>query len=97
MRRDDTIQAGLLAEKIAEENHETSDTPASSKTDSGPPQDTPGGLPIPKTVVEKVEPENPSHGEVPGTAAYDIRTEDAQPDEVRVAPEVTRMNLEGVL
>jgi len=31
-------------------------------------QDTPGGLPIPKTVVEKVEPENPSHGEVPGKA-----------------------------
>lgn len=77
-------------------------------------QDTPGGLPIPKTVVEKVEPENPSHGEVPGkciitsseqhrlmmysgTAAFDIRTEDAAPDEVRTAPDITRANLEGVL
>lgn len=32
-----------------------------------------------------------------GTAAYDIRTEDATPDEVRTAPDITRANLEGVL
>jgi len=32
-----------------------------------------------------------------GTAAFDIRTEDAAPDEVRTAPDITRANLEGVL
>ncbi|RAL63212.1 hypothetical protein DID88_004290 [Monilinia fructigena] len=42
---------------------------------------TPGDLPIPKTVVERVD-SVPSHGEVPGTAAYELRKEDAQPDDI---------------
>jgi len=42
--------------------------------------------PIPITRVEKVDDE-PRHGEVPGTPAYDIRTRDAVPDEVEVVPE----------
>lgn len=49
---------------------------------------------IPKMVVEKVD-EEPSHGEVPGTAAYDMRQADAQPDVVIQAPEVARVPLEG--
>ena len=40
---------------------------------------TPGDLPIPTTKVEKVDSE-PSHGEVPGTKAFDLRKEDAEPD-----------------
>lgn len=40
----------------------------------------PGGSPIPKTVVQKLDPTSPSHGEVPGTAAYSIRAADAAPD-----------------
>lgn len=59
---------------------------------------TPGGTPmppIPKTVVELVDPDQPSHGEVPGTAAYEMRMADAAPDEVLEAPEETRQNLEG--
>lgn len=43
---------------------------------------TPGGSPIPKTVVERVD-DKPAHGEVEGTAAFDMRKEDAQPDEVK--------------
>jgi len=43
---------------------------------------TPGGTPIPKTIVEKVDPDQPSHGEVPGTAAYEQRRADATPDVV---------------
>lgn len=43
--------------------------------------------PIPRTRVEKVDDE-PSHGQVPGTAAYQLRTEDAEPDEIAVIPEV---------
>ena len=37
-------------------------------------------VPIPITVVQKVEPASPSHGEVPGTAAHSIRKADAIPD-----------------
>ncbi|KAJ5574311.1 uncharacterized protein N7459_008738 [Penicillium hispanicum] len=46
---------------------------------------TPGGSPIPQTMVEKVDPELPSHGEVPGTEAYAKRQADAVPDMVRKA------------
>lgn len=31
--------------------------------------------------------DQPSHGEVPGTEAYKMREEDAQPDEIAIAPE----------
>lgn len=44
---------------------------------------TPGGSPIPQTMVEKVEPESPAHGEVPGTEAYEKRQADAVPDVVK--------------
>lgn len=43
---------------------------------------TPGGHPIPTTLVEKVDPSSPSHGEVPGTLAHDKRAADAVPDMV---------------
>ena len=56
---------------------------------------TPGGTPVPRTIVEKVEPDKPSHGEVPGTAAYNMRTADAEPDEVITSPQKTRAPLEG--
>ncbi|KAI1428293.1 hypothetical protein F5Y12DRAFT_732983 [Xylaria sp. FL1777] len=39
--------------------------------------------PIPRTRVEKVD-DQPSYGEVPGTEAYDKRTEDASPDEIAI-------------
>lgn len=51
---------------------------------------TPGDLPIPKTVVERVDSE-PSHGEVPGTAAYELRKEDAQPDDIIEVSDVPGM------
>jgi hypothetical protein len=40
---------------------------------------------VPKTRVEKVDDE-PSYGEVPGTAAYDKRIGDAAPDEIAIVP-----------
>lgn len=43
---------------------------------------TPGRQPVPITVVEKVNPEEPSHGDVPGTLAHHIRAADAVPDVV---------------
>ncbi|RJE20272.1 hypothetical protein PHISCL_07381, partial [Aspergillus sclerotialis] len=41
---------------------------------------TPGGSPIPQTLVEKVDPNSPSHGDIPGTSAYEQRKADAVPD-----------------
>jgi hypothetical protein len=55
---------------------------------------TPGGTPVPHLVVEKVDPSAPSHGDVPGTDAYDMRTADAQPDEVKKAPASSSAPLE---
>ncbi|KAK7523126.1 uncharacterized protein IWZ02DRAFT_377520 [Phyllosticta citriasiana] len=46
---------------------------------------SPGGTPL--VVVEKVDPEHPSHGEVPGTEAYQHRQADAVPDLVLKAPD----------
>ncbi|KAK7752702.1 hypothetical protein SLS62_005254 [Diatrype stigma] len=42
--------------------------------------------PIPRTRVERVD-DAPAHGEVPGTEAYNKRTEDATPDEIAFVPE----------
>lgn len=50
---------------------------------------TPEGIPIPKTVVQKVDPTSPSHGEVPGTTAHSIRQADAVPDVIMRASDST--------
>jgi hypothetical protein len=42
--------------------------------------------PIPKTRVERVD-DKPAYGEVPGTAAYQLREEDAAPDEIAYVPD----------
>ncbi|KAL8961555.1 MAG: hypothetical protein Q9193_001904 [Seirophora villosa] len=47
---------------------------------------TPGGTPIPKTIVEKIDSTSPSHGEVPGTAAHGKRQADAVPDLILQSP-----------
>jgi hypothetical protein len=56
---------------------------------------TPGGTPIPKTVVEKVDPDEPSHGDVPGTHAFEVRAADAVPDVILKAPQPPQRNPEG--
>lgn len=50
-----------------------------------PRSSTPGGSPVPRTVVEKVDVDQPSHGDIPGTAAYEQRKADAVPDVVMQA------------
>ncbi|KAI1189056.1 hypothetical protein F5B17DRAFT_428881 [Nemania serpens] len=54
-----------------------------SDAQSSPRNSAGAASPIPKTRVEKVDDE-PSYGEVPGTEAYDKRTEDAEPDEIAI-------------
>jgi len=41
---------------------------------------------VPKIVAEKLEPEEPAYGDVPGTAAYELRKADAVPDEIVKSP-----------
>lgn len=48
---------------------------------------TPGGSPIPRTLVTKVDSTTPGHGEVPGTDAYKKRRADAVPDLILKLPE----------
>ncbi|KAL5342645.1 hypothetical protein BJX70DRAFT_356326 [Aspergillus crustosus] len=50
---------------------------------------TPGGTRIPRMVVEKVDPGQPSYGDVPGTEAYEKRRADAVPDVVVKTSEST--------
>jgi len=52
---------------------------------------TPGGSLIPRTVVEKIDPESPSHGEIPGTSAYKQRQMDAAPDVILKTPDPGRL------
>ncbi|WPH03274.1 Hypothetical protein R9X50_00615100 [Acrodontium crateriforme] len=61
----------------ASEGHSTTNSISSPKS------------PIPITRVERVDDE-PAHGEVPGTPAYAIRTQDAVPDEIEVIPDGQR-------
>lgn len=56
---------------------------------SGTASPAPPASPIPSLRVEKLSPD-PSHGEIPGTHAYDLRTADAVPDEVEIVPEGAR-------
>ncbi|KAL3450621.1 hypothetical protein BJX65DRAFT_304793 [Aspergillus insuetus] len=46
-----------------------------------------GGTAVPRTVVEKVDPDQPSYGDVPGTEAYEKRKADAVPDVVTKSSE----------
>lgn len=55
---------------------------------------TPGGTQIPKTVVEKID-DTPSHGEVPGTLAHELRAADAEPDVVLKVPQPPEKKPEG--
>jgi len=57
-----------------------------SDAQSAPSESAEPTSPLPKLRVEKVDDE-PSHGEVPGTEAYDKRTSDATPDEIAVIPD----------
>ena len=68
----DDVQIAREGQKGAEKSHEGS-RPSSPAT------------PVPKTIVDKVDPLSPSHGDVPGTAAHSKRQADAVPDVIRPA------------
>jgi hypothetical protein len=70
--------------EVIPEDTQTKDQAASVSQDR---PITPEASPIPHTVVEKVDPEEPSYGEVPGTEAHEKRLADAVPDIVTKAPD----------
>ena len=88
MREQDAVPDEL---EIIPEGHD-------SRRNSGLPEQgrtaTPGGTPIPRTVVDKIDPESPSRHDVPGTSAYDSRKADAVPDSIKPAssPETDFVN-----
>lgn len=49
---------------------------------------------IPKTVVEKVDPEKPAYGDIPGTEAYAKREADAAPDLIIKASDAGRRSFD---
>ncbi len=55
---------------------------------------SPGGTPIPQTVVEKIDPKSPSLGDVPGTLAYSKRKADAVPDVIKPAGDTAPIDRE---
>ena len=56
---------------------------------------TPGGSPVPRTVVEKLDPDTPSYGDIPGTHAHKVRAADAVPDVVLKVPQPPERKTEG--
>jgi hypothetical protein len=66
------------------EPDEVAVVPESNETEAKPSLSvsTNPGQPIPTTLVEKIDPSTPSHGEIPGTLAHEKRTADAVPDMV---------------
>ncbi|KAF2232931.1 hypothetical protein EV356DRAFT_524936 [Viridothelium virens] len=67
---------------------------SSSRVSSSGKSRSPGGTSIPRTVVEKVD-DTPSHGEVPGTYAHELRKADAEPDEIIKSPEKEGASFKG--
>jgi hypothetical protein len=91
MRKQDAVPDEI--EVVPEGQRSRSGTQSRSRagstfTSNSRPQ-TPGGSPIPRTVVERVD-DKPAHGEVAGTYAKEQRRMDAEPDEVRRAPAQAR-------
>ena len=55
---------------------------------------TPGGAPIPTTVLEKVVPSQGDHDHVPGVATLERRRVDARPDRVTEVPDAMEPDIE---
>ncbi|KUI67886.1 hypothetical protein VM1G_02626 [Cytospora mali] len=76
--RSDTKDPGARELDLSESDDHFSDAQSAPQS--------PSASPIPKLRVEKTSNE-PSYGEVPGTEAYKMRQEDAEPDEIAVVTE----------
>jgi hypothetical protein len=68
---------------------------STSRVSTGDRPLTPGGSPIPKTMVEMIDPDKPSYGDVPGTHAHQLRLADAEPDVIVKAPQPPQRKNQG--
>lgn len=84
MRRQDAVPDEL---EIVPDGRLSKQNSSSSLLPVDSPALAPVPAPVPLMVVEKVDPDSPSHGEVPGTTAYEKRQADAAPDVVLKASE----------
>ena len=85
MRMQDAVPDELEIIPDGEESKHASGLASQHSNNSGT------SIPIPKTVVQKVDPIFPAYGEVPGTTAHSIRRADAVPDVIVQVndPEIT--------
>ena len=67
------------ADAVPDVIRSVSSQPESSIIDGSKDGVAPPEMPVPTTVITRVDSE-PSHGEIPGTEAYDIRKSDAKAD-----------------
>ena len=94
MRMQDAVPDELEIVPEGQRSRSGTRSRAASNLSTSSRPDTPGGSPVPKTVVERVD-DKPAYGEVEGTLAHEMRSADAAPDEVHMAPESARSPLEG--
>lgn len=74
MRMQDAVPDELEIIPDGEESKHASAAASQNSSHGG------ASIPIPKTVVQKVDPISPGHGEAPGTSARSIHRSDAVPD-----------------
>lgn len=63
---------------------------SASRVDGGDVPSAPPALSIPKIIAEKIDPDKPGYGDVPGTEAYEKRRADAVPDMIIKSPDSDR-------
>lgn len=85
MRRQDAVPDEIEVVPEGARSRSGTRSRAMSTLSSSSRSHTPGDSSVPKTVVERVD-DKPAHGEVDGTLAKEMRSADAEPDEVRKAP-----------
>lgn len=74
-----------LADRLRAETSDSEEHYSDAQSGPYPTSPVPAS-PIPRTRVEKVD-DKPAYGEVPGTQAYRMREEDAEPDEIAIIPD----------
>lgn len=57
-----------------------------SRMSQEPESESARGTPVPRTVVEQIDTDQPGHGQIPGTTAYRTHQADSVPDEVYKSP-----------
>lgn len=71
-----------MSDAVPDEVKVIGDKPAHKDKESQSARNSLCASPVPRTVVEKIDPSEASYGETPGTPAYEARMADAAPDSI---------------